>query len=37
MLVDVSKQRVDEIEQLVRRHHPEADIEGVEPNIPNFP
>lgn len=37
MLVDVSKQRVNEIEELVRRHHPEADIEGVEPNIPNFP
>ena len=37
MMVDVARTRVDEVEDLVRRHHPEADIEGTEPNIPNFP
>ncbi len=37
MLVDVPKRRVDEIEQLIRNHHDDVDIEGVEPNIPNFP
>jgi len=37
MLVDVSKARVEEIEQLIRNHHPEAKIEGTEPTIPAFP
>ncbi|MEJ2346540.1 MAG: DUF1269 domain-containing protein [Gammaproteobacteria bacterium] len=37
MLVDVNKSRVEEIEQLVRDHHPEAKIEGTEPTIPAFP
>ena len=37
MLVDVPKSRVEEIEALVKRHHPEADIEGTEPTIPPFP
>lgn len=37
MLVDVPKRRADEIEELIRSHHQEAEIEGVEPNIPNFP
>ena len=37
MLVDVPKERVDEIEGMVKQHHPEADIEGTEPTIPVFP
>jgi hypothetical protein len=38
MMVDVPKDRVDEIEELVKRHHPEAEIEGTEPTtIPPFP
>ena len=37
MLVDVPKRRVDEIEELIRSHHKDVDIEGTEPNIPNFP
>ena len=37
MLVDVPKARVDEIEELVKQHHPDADIEGTEPTIPAFP
>jgi hypothetical protein len=36
-LVDVPKQRVQEIEAMVKQHHPEADIEGTEPHIPAFP
>jgi hypothetical protein len=37
MLVDVPKARVEEIEVLVKNHHPEAEIEGTEPTIPAFP
>lgn len=37
MLVDVPKARVDEIDERVKRHHPEAEIEGTEPTIPPFP
>jgi len=37
MMVDVPKSRVEEITQLVKEHHPEADIEGTEPVIPAFP
>ncbi|HKK14952.1 MAG TPA: DUF1269 domain-containing protein [Gammaproteobacteria bacterium] len=37
MLVDIPKQRVEEIEALVKKHHPDADIEGTEPTIPAFP
>ena len=37
MMVDVSKDRVEEIDDLVKKHHPEAEIEGTEPTIPAFP
>jgi hypothetical protein len=37
MLVDVPKSRVDEIDDLVKKHHPEAEIGGTEPTIPAFP
>ena len=37
MMVDVPKDRVEEITQLVRQHHPEAEVEGTEPVIPAFP
>ena len=37
MMVDVPKARVDEITDLIKKHHPEADIEGTEPVIPAFP
>ena len=37
MMVDVPKQRVDEITDLIKKHHPEAEIEGTEPVIPAFP
>jgi hypothetical protein len=37
MMVDVPKARVEEIEELVKKHHPEAEVEGTEPTIPPFP
>ena len=37
VLVDVPKDRVEEIQNLVRKHHPEVDFEGTEPTIPAFP
>ncbi len=37
VLVDVAKDRVGEIETLVKKHHPDADFEGTEPTIPAFP
>lgn len=37
VMVDVPKERVEEIETLVKKHHPDADFEGTEPNIPAFP
>ena len=37
MLVDVPKERVEEIETLVKKHYPDADFEGTEPTIPAFP
>ena len=37
VLVDIKRDRVDEIEELVKKHHPEADIEGTEPDMPMFP
>ena len=37
MMVDIPKERVAEIEELVQSHHPDADVEGTEPHIPAFP
>lgn len=37
MMIDVPKQRQDEFSDMIRRHHPEAQIGGVEPTIPPFP
>jgi hypothetical protein len=37
MMIDVPRGRVDEIEELVARHHPEVKVEGVDPNVPLFP
>ncbi len=37
MIIDVPKPRVDEITDLVKKHHPEAEIEGTEPTVPAFP
>jgi len=37
MMIDVPKDRVEEIESIVKKHHPEAECEGTEPHIPAFP
>ena len=37
LIVDVPRGRVEEIEARLQALHPEAHLEGVEPNIPAFP
>jgi hypothetical protein len=37
MMIDVPKARVEAITELVKKHHPEAEIEGTEPTVPAFP
>jgi hypothetical protein len=37
MMIDVPRDRVEATEALVRRQHPEAELEGMEPNMPLFP
>ena len=37
VLIDVKRDRVNEIEELVKKHHPDVDIEGAEPDMPMFP
>ncbi len=34
VLVDVPKERIEAIRQLIIKHHPEAEFEGVEPILP---
>lgn len=35
--VDIPAKQVDEVSDLVRRFHPEADLHDIEPTIPAFP
>ena len=37
LMVDVPSQRVEEIQQLLERRHPEAMNRGIEPTVPAFP
>jgi len=37
LMVDVPKDRVEELQELVHRSHPEASDHGLEPTIPAFP
>lgn len=37
LMVDVPRGRVEEIESRLQALHPEAHLEGIEPNIPAFP
>lgn len=37
VMIDVPKDRVATIEDLVHRHHPKAELGGTEPQIPAFP
>ena len=37
MMVDVPKSKVAKVTDMIRKHHPEADMHGVEPTMPAFP
>jgi hypothetical protein len=37
LMVDVPRSRVEEIEERLQALHPEAHLEGLEPNVPAFP
>ena len=37
MMVDVAKDRVEEIEEVIKLRHAEANIQGTDPTIPAFP
>jgi len=37
MIVDLQRDRVEEIEALVKSHHPDAKVEGADPAVPIFP
>jgi hypothetical protein len=37
LMVDVPKERVDEVREIMRSHHPEVEDHGIDPTIPSFP
>lgn len=37
MMVDVPKDKVQSVTNMIKQHHPEADMHGIEPTIPAFP
>jgi len=37
MMVDAPRNEVDSVTNMIRKHHPEADMHGVEPTMPAFP
>ena len=37
ILVDIPRQRLNEIQEIVTKHHPEAEFDGIEPMQPPFP
>lgn len=37
ILVDIPRKRQDEIQEIVTKHHPEAEFDGIEPLQPPFP
>jgi hypothetical protein len=37
MIVDLPRDRVEEVEALVKAHHPDAGVEGADPAVPLFP
>ncbi len=34
VMVDIAKDRIDEISKLIKKHHPQAEFEGIEPLLP---
>ncbi len=37
MIVDIPKDQLKDVSRMVKRHHPEADMRGIDPGIPVFP
>jgi len=37
MMVDIPRDKVETVTKMIRHHHPEADMLGIEPRIPAFP
>jgi hypothetical protein len=37
LMLDVPKERVDEVQGIMRSHHPEVEDHGIDPDIPRFP
>ena len=37
MMVDVPREKVDIVKNMIKLHHPEADMQGIEPHMPAFP
>jgi hypothetical protein len=37
ILVDIPRERTEEIQGIVTKHHPEAEFDGIEPIQPPFP
>jgi hypothetical protein len=37
LMLDVPKERVDEVRKIIRSHHPEVEDHGLDPDIPRFP
>jgi hypothetical protein len=33
-MVDIAKARIDEISQIIIKHHPSVEFEGIEPLLP---
>lgn len=34
VMVDIAKERIDEISEIITKHHPRAEFEGIEPLLP---
>ncbi len=37
LMVDLPLHRINEVKTLIKKHHPEAEDHGLEPNVPAFP
>ena len=37
MMVDAPKGKVESVTKMIRQHHPEANMHGIEPTLPAFP
>ena len=35
VMVDIAKERIDEISKVIIKHHPDAEFEGIEPLLPS--